>query len=178
MNYKEELMNALVNVCSRAYKEGHEKAFGEGSHEDLEKARKEGYEQGILQASQGIADGTDKAYEQGMKDLSDALKDTKYLKRNFECTDISAILRDFEPKKIVDQWKEDRTPEHEIGDEVYNPEGRTGVVIAINSSPKGCTLILMFEDGSMVGNLPAKDWKKTGKVVKEVAELYKVVRHE
>ena len=50
MNYKEEIINALADVCKRARKEGYDeglKRCEDIDHKDIENVKKKAYEQGI-----------------------------------------------------------------------------------------------------------------------------------
>lgn len=159
MDYKEEIINAMVNVCARAYKEGHEKALEENKSDAKEKAYGKGYNQALY-------------------DLSEALKDIAYLKSKYGSVDVQSILMSVPTEYIVKGWKYWKEKDINIGDEVENDKGEIATVIGIRYEGEDKLLTLMFGDWKANVYFNANQGRKTGRISRKTRSLYEAIRRD
>ena len=114
------------------------------------------------------------AYEKGIGELRDALRDKDFLKVNYGTRNWLHIIRDFEPEQIVSEWKayhNEKTERHEqeenfrVGDRVRFVGGTMqGIITGV----MGDTLDVCQTDGVTIMTTVGKVEKIGGNVLDEM----------
>ena len=98
MNYKEEIINALADVCKRARREGYAEGLKRGEdidHKDIENVKKKAYEQGIAKMWKCVRFLHAPVSEGGLT--------SKQLLRIFGSKSIGYIISTFSAEEIVER---------------------------------------------------------------------------
>lgn len=149
---------------------------------DWEKAYLKGYEDGknaVINESEKItSEDINSAYTRGLNDLKSALSDKAYLKANFGTSNWLNIIMDFDPDKIVSEWKTYREDnEIKVGDEVYSDAfDDKGIVTHITADKVSCVCIIC--NGSTMMKVGLHGLHKTGRHFPQIAEVLAELRGE
>ena len=178
MNYREELfkaltagidgvfrdksIDALVEVCRAARKEGYNEGFENGNISDgtFDEKVKEAYENGL-----------NVAWECARKIFSMPVYDVNEIFPECQANiyeDVSALEAIERIKEYEEEQK--KAAEIKIGDEVADNDGWKGVVTWI--SPDGEYLVVTLQDGSAL-RWKKEHFKKTGRHFPQIAEVLK-----
>lgn len=193
MNYKEELLGALTEVCRKARKEGVEEGYSKG-YEDCkqEYLKKESDKiiDNVLDYSEGHKDG----YKQGLNTGWEAAKRIVGMSltgieycgfgkiEDYNADSIYRILDNNDPQDIINKLRE-YDERVEVGDEIISDMGNKLVITAMGSyednwcciDGSGCTSTLTKE------KIENYHWRKTGKhfdIVTETLIQLKESEHE
>jgi len=176
MNYKEEIMNALANVCKRARREGYAEGLKKG--EDIEQLN--AAEVARLKYNYGYKDGLDDAWKCAKKivvDKTDGGIGIDAVIKSFGNLSAYEIFMNFTASEAIVLIKgRNKLPEKsrvddeiKIGDEVDVPQlDCKGIVIA--TANKETILVLSeYMDGLL--RTEKHKVKKTGRYFPEIADI-------
>lgn len=167
MNYKEEIINALANVCKRARKEGYEEA----DSNQRENAVYE-YERGLNEAWECAK----KLRHMDYSTLYEVFKGDDVVIHNIQVKGLEAVFEKYSASEVITKIKEHeeskkQADEIKVGDEVDVPQlDCKGIVIA--EANKETILVLSeYMDGLL--RTEKHNVKKTGRYFSEIGEMKK-----
>lgn len=166
MNYKEEIINALTNVCKRARREGYEEADSNQRANAIY-----AYERGL-----------DDAWECARKiiDSATSVEGCEWFEEIFGKGTITNIFKEYSASEIIVKIKEyeekqkQTDDEIKVGDEVDVPQlDCKGIVIAEANKE---TILVLSEYMDGVLRTEKHKVKKTGRYFPEIAKMKKKIQ--
>lgn len=178
MNYKEEIINALADVCKRARKEGYEEGLKRG--EDIEQANAAETKKEV--AKQNYERGLNDAWEYARKIVlgkTDGGIGINAVIAIFGNTSTYEIFMDFTVPEVISKIKDyyksleksQIEDEIKIGDEVEIPQMESKGIVVATANKETILVLSKYMDGLL--RTEKHKVKKTGRYFPQINEIIK-----